>query len=168
MNDGVRFSELLDYTAGETAHWKKWFAANPSALDIPVDIANAGTVRRLVVHIFFVELHYADALLGSPIDFQTLQKKIEGSRLDTVDSLFALSEEAAGKYREFFSKASPEDYSKSVEFGTRIKLKPTKRKLITQALTHSMRHWAQLATALRQQGFKTGWVHDFLLSKAME
>lgn len=167
MNDGIRFSELLDYTAEETAHWKNWFAANPSALDLPVDIAEAGTVRRLVVHIFFVELHFAKALLG-PIDFQILQKEILSSPLDTVDSVFALSEEAAGKYREFFSKATPEDYSKSVEFGTRMKLKPTKRKMITQALTHSMRHWAQLATALRQQGFKTDWVHDFLLSKAME
>jgi uncharacterized damage-inducible protein DinB len=168
MNDGIRFSELLDYTAEETAHWKTWFAANPSALDLPIDIADAGTVRRLLVHIFFVELHFADVLIGSPVDFQTLQKKIESSRLDTVDCLFALSEEAAGKYREFFSKATAEDYGKAVEFGTRMKLKPTKRKMITQALTHSMRHWAQLATALRQQGFKTDWVHDFLLSKAME
>jgi hypothetical protein len=49
-----------------------------------------------------------------------------------------------------------------------MELKASKRKMIVQALTHSIRHWAQLATSLRQQGMKQDWIHDFLMSKAME
>jgi hypothetical protein len=40
--------------------------------------------------------------------------------------------------------------------------------MVAQALTHSMRHWAQIATFLRQQEFKQDWNHDFLLTRAME
>ena len=54
-----------------------------------------------------------------------------------------------------------------VELG-RINLKASKRKLVAQALTHSMRHWAQISTFLRQQGLKQEWNHDFLLTKAMQ
>jgi hypothetical protein len=42
------------------------------------------------------------------------------------------------------------------------------RKLIAQAFTHSLRHWAQISTYLRQQELKQQWNHDLLMSKAME
>jgi|SRR5581483_4141772 len=168
MIDGIRFAELLDYNAEETQRWQQWFSAHPSALDLRIDIADAGTVRRLLVHIFSVEMHYAEAVNGTGGDLSALQKRIETFSPADVRSLFALSEEATAKFREFCARATPEDYSKPLEFGSRIKVTATRRKLITQALTHSMRHWAQLATALRQQGLKSDWVHDFLLSKAME
>ena len=78
-----------------------------------------------------------------------------------------MEEKATRRFREFFAKATPEDWKQSVELG-RINLKASKRKLVAQALTHSMRHWAQIATFLRQSGFKQEWTHDLLLSKAME
>ena len=168
MNDGIRFSELLEYNAEETGRWKNWFAAHPSALDLTIDIAEAGTVRRLLGHIFLVELHYSEAVLGNATDFAALQKKIDGLRADDIDGLFALSDEAARNFHHFLSNATAADYETVQEFGRRVKVKASKRKLITQALTHSMRHWAQLATGLRQQGMKADWVHDFLLSRAME
>jgi uncharacterized damage-inducible protein DinB len=33
---------------------------------------------------------------------------------------------------------------------------------------HGIRHWAQLATLLRQAGYKTDWSHDLLMSDALE
>lgn len=36
-----------------------------------------------------------------------------------------------------------------------------------QAIVHSIHHRGQLATFLRQQGFKT-WTHDFLMSSVIE
>jgi uncharacterized damage-inducible protein DinB len=168
MMDGVRFDELLDYNAEETRRWEQWFSAHPAALDLRIDIADAGTVRRLLAHIFSVEMHYAEAVNETAGDLSALQKRIEAFSPGDIPALFALSHEATAKFREFCSRATGEDYSKPLEFGSRIKVTATKRKLITQALTHSMRHWAQLATALRQQGLKSDWVHDFLLSKAME
>lgn len=162
MIAGIEFAELLDYTAQETSRWKELFVKNPAALDLAIDIAGTGTVRRLLQHIFFVELHFANAVLGlPPVSFESLSA-------GNVNQLFAVNEEAMLKYRQFLSTAKPEDWTDKVDLGPRVDFKPSKRKLVTQALTHSMRHWAQMATFLRQQGFKQDWVHDFLLSNAME
>jgi hypothetical protein len=40
--------------------------------------------------------------------------------------------------------------------------------MFIHALLHSMRHWAQLATALREAGLPTNWGKDFLMNEAME
>jgi uncharacterized damage-inducible protein DinB len=87
--------------------------------------------------------------------------------IDTVDEIFAVGEKATALFREFFAGATPDDWTQTVELG-RINLKASKRKLVAQALTHSMRHWAQIATFLRQNGFKQEWTHDLLVSKAMK
>jgi len=159
MIDGISFSELLDYSDEESARWKQFFVRYPEALDLPLDIA--GSVRQLVLHIFAVELYFANAISGL--------EKVDPDNLpiDTLDDIFDVNRRASERYREFFAKAKPEDWADKVELG-RINLKATKRKLVAQALTHSMRHWAQIATFLRQNGLKQEWTHDLLLSKALE
>ena len=161
MNDGILFSELLDYNEEETRRWKQFFAQHPEALDLPLDIA--GDVRKLIVHIFAVELYFAD-LLARNID--KIRDAEDGAPQGT-DEFFAIGERAAQRYKEFVAQATPEDWSAKIELG-RVGISASKRKLITQAMTHSMRHWAQISTYLRQQGFKQDWKHDFLLSPAME
>lgn len=168
MTSGIEFSELLDYSAGETDRWKQWFSQNSDTLDFAVDIAGAGTLRQLLVHVFLVELHFANVLIGSSVDFKQTQQKMETGQVKTVDDLFGISEEATRKYRQYLARATPDDLAAKVDFGSRFSMKPSKRKLITQAVTHSMRHWAQISTFLRQQGRKPDWVHDFLMSSAME
>ena len=160
--NGIQFSELLDYTHEEMTRWKQWFARNASALDLPIDIADAGTVRHLVQHIFSVELHFANIVLGLP------PANLESLEVSSVDELFGIGERATKKYRQFIARAESEDWSQTIDLGPRLNMKPSKRKLVSQALTHSIRHWAQLSTFLRQQGLKQDWNHDFLLSKAME
>jgi len=159
MNQGIEFAELLAYTEEENGRWKQFFARHPEALDLPLDIA--GDVRKLVLHIFAVELHYAHAVLGL--------EKIDLGKLpaSTLEELFATGDEAARLYREFFAKAKSEEWNETVQLG-RINVKASKRKLIAQAFTHSMRHWAQISTFLRQQGLKQDWNHDFLLTTAMK
>lgn len=159
MDAGIQFTELLDYGAEENRRWQEFFERFPQTLDLPLDIA--GNVRQLVLHIFAVELYFANAISG--------EEKVDPDQLPntTLDEVFAISDQAAEMYRKFVAHASPEDWASTVELG-RINLKATKRKLVAQALTHSMRHWAQISTFLRQQGFKQEWVHDFLLTKAME
>ena len=169
MDDGIRFSELLAYNEEETHRWKRWFAQNPAALDLPLDIANAKNVRGLWLHISLVELHFAHIVAGlPPVNFQAVQKEIESGPADNGANLFAISQEAAAKYKRYLASAPAEDLALVFEFSPPRKLNASKRKLIAQALTHSMRHWAQLSTFLRQQGFEQPWVHDFLMSKAME
>jgi uncharacterized damage-inducible protein DinB len=168
MMDGIRFTELLDYSDEETRRWKRWFTQNPAALDLSVDVGGASTVRKLLMHIFLVERHFANAVTGGPASFEQSRKDAEKEPPAELDEIFRISEEASQKYREFLARATPEDLVTVLNLSSRMELKASKRKMMVQAFTHSMRHWAQLATFFRQQGMKQDWIHDFLMSKAME
>ena len=34
-------------------------------------------------------------------------------------------------------------------------------------MLHGIRHWAQIATALRKAGYKQDWPHDFIFTEAV-
>ena len=59
--------ELLGFYFAETQRWRGWLAANQKLLDLPIDIAQAKTVRDLVLHIVAVDLRYAERLLGEKV-----------------------------------------------------------------------------------------------------
>ena len=161
MDPGIRFTDLLAYNADETNHWKRWFADHPAALDLACDVAGAGTVRKLLFHIFATELFFANHVHALPmIDFEKLPD-------GPLDELFAIHEEAQRKFQEFLDKANAEDWVRAMPLGFGS-LKASPRKMVTQAVLHSVHHRGQLATFLRQQGFKQDWTHDFILSKVME
>ncbi len=161
MDPGIRFAELLAYNADETQNWKRWFAEHPAALDLPCDVAGAGTVRNLLFHIFGAELLFANRVHGLPrVDFEKLPSS-------TLGELFSITEEAHRKFRSFLEKASEEDWAKLVPLGFDM-VEATPRKMLIQAVLHSVHHRGQLATFLRQQGFKQDWTHDIILSKVME
>jgi uncharacterized damage-inducible protein DinB len=161
MDPGMQFAYLLAYNADETDHWKRWFTQHPAALDLPCDVAGAGTVRKLLLHIFATELFFANHVLDHPkIDYESLPA-------GALDELFAISVEAREKFSKFLAGASLEDWTTPTAVGLG-NLKASKRKMVTQAVLHSVHHRGQLATFLRQQGFKQDWTHDFILSKVIE
>jgi len=161
----ISFAELLAANESETQKWRQWFDKQPaSVLDVPLSIALAKNVREFVLHIFAVELRYAERLTGPPVtDYQNL------STLSVAD-LFATGDRARGIYRDYLGTATDEDLAIVMEFPTRTAgtIRASKRKMYIHALLHSMRHWAQLATALREAGHATGWGKDFLYSEVME
>lgn len=159
MNEGITFAELLAYSNEENERWKDFFSRHPEALELPLDIA--GSVKELVVHIFLVELFFARAINGMA---QVPSRDVVPV---SIEELFSLGEQAAELFHKFMANASPEGWKEQVEV-TSVRLKASRRKMLAQALTHSMRHWAQIATFLRQQGHKQEWQHDFLLSRVME
>ena len=161
MDPGIPFSDLLAYNADENRHWKRWFGERSALLDLACDAAGAGSVRKLLLHIFATELHFANRVLDLPrIDFAGLPS-------GSLDGLFGISEEAHQKFQVFLTKASPEEWTSLIPLGF-ADLKVSKRKMVMQALWHSIHHRAQLATFLRQQGHKQDWTHDFILSKVVE
>jgi uncharacterized damage-inducible protein DinB len=161
MDSGITFAELLAYTEHETEHWKEWFASHPEVLDRECDIARAGTVRALLLHIFATELFFACAVLDLPkLDWEKLPS-------NTVSELFAIAEQARAKFREFISRATDQEWNTTKELGVGG-LKASKRKMATQAFLHGVHHRGQLATFLRQQGFEGMWIHDLILTKTME
>lgn len=161
MDPGISFATLLAYNSDENAHWKRWFADHPSALDLPCDVAGAGTVRKLLLHIFCTELFFASQVLDQ------VRPNFESLPQGSLDELFAISIDARGKFDQFLAMSKPGDWSTPRPMGFRD-VKASKAKMMMQAIWHSVNHRGQLATFLRQQGFKQDWIHDFLLSNAME
>jgi uncharacterized damage-inducible protein DinB len=160
----LTFRELLDYTAAETDRWHRWLAdQSTSVLDLPVGEGRTATVRGLLQHIFAVERRYADRLLGQPVS------PYEVVNPESVETLFAGGREAREMLEQYLTHAGDEDLGRQMEFQTQTlgTLSASARKIVAHTLVHGIRHWAQLATALRQQGHKTDWPHDLLLSPAL-
>lgn len=160
----LTYAELLNHDEQETRQWHDWFRRHPGALDIKMELAMQHDVRGVLLHIFVVELRYGERLLEQP---ETLNEALPKQ---TVDELFGIGATARKKFREFMARATDADWNKTISFKTLSigQMSASKRKCFVHALLHGMRHWAQLATALRQQGTKAEWHHDFMFTKAME
>lgn len=158
--DGISFATLLAYRDGETARWRDWFERHPAALDVPIGAGRTATVRGLVVHIFAVELRYAERLLGRRV---TTYEELEPADTEEV---FAIGARARASIDEFLARADDREMREVLEFQTLTAgaVRATKYKITANLVNHGVRHWAQIATVLRQQGFGDQWAHDFLLS----
>ncbi len=160
----LTYAELLNHDEQETEQWRQWFRAHPEALDKQIELAMMRDVRGVLFHIFVVELRYGERLLEQPeTPNEALPKR-------TVDELFDIGVAAREKFREFMARATEADWNKTISFKTLSvgQTSASKRKCFVHALLHGMRHWAQLATVLRQQGTKADWHHDLMFSKAMQ
>ena len=163
MDPALKLSDLLAYCESESRKWRAWFAKNPAALDVKLDIAQATSAALLVQHIVAVDLRYAERLLGDPVtDYKDLPTDAAG--------LFPVHDKAFARFRQFMDSAKEHDWTVVIEFQTRTAgtLSASKKKILIHSLMHSVRHWAQLATALRAAGFKQDWQHDFLMSEIMK
>ena len=160
----LSFSEMLDANERETQRWQQWFEGQSAELlDIPLSIAMAKNVREFLLHIFAVELRYAERLAGLEVT------QYESLPTGTVQELFVIGERARSHFREYLARVTDENLATVLEFPTRTAgvLRASKRKMFAHAMLHGVRHWAQLATALRENGHGTDWAHDFLFSDVM-
>jgi uncharacterized damage-inducible protein DinB len=160
----LSFRELLEHDEQETGRWHEWFRVHPEALDGKMELAMMHDVRGVLFHIFAVEFRYAERLLESgETPYDDLPK-------GSVDEIFGIGAKARERFREFMARATEADWNKVISFKTLSigQFSATKRKCFVHALLHGMRHWAQLATVLRQQGTKADWHHDFIFSQAMK
>ena len=160
----ITLEELLADNEAATEKWKMWFAANPAALELPCSIYNSDNVRGLLKHIFAVELRHSQRLNGDDVT------SYDAIAVGSLDDLMAVHAQAAQNLRKFLSTANDATLLEviplqTVSAGT---LHASRRKLFTHVLLHSIRHWAQLSSLLRESGYKTDWPKDFLFSDAME
>jgi uncharacterized damage-inducible protein DinB len=161
---GLSFGELLDYSSEETNHWRDWFAKKPQALELACDIAGTKTVREVVLHIVIVQMRYAERLLNLPItEYAELGSK-------SAADLFALAAKSAEDLRSFAIAANDADWEGTLTFPTRTAgtLTASRRKIFVHALLHGVRHWAQLASFLRQKGYEQDWPHDIIFSGVLK
>jgi len=159
----VSLQELLAYRDGETARWRSWLAAHPDAPDVRLADGESGSVRGLVRHIFAVELRYGQRLLGAPVtDWPAFRQQ-------NLQDIFALGDESRSLVAKYLAQATDASLAEPLTFETLTAgtVTATRRKLVVNLVTHGIRHWAQIATALRQAGYSDQWPHDLLLSDAL-
>lgn len=163
--DALSFRELIGYTGEETERWEAWLRdQDPSVLSVSLGEGRWATVDELIFHTFMVERRYADRLLGEAIT------PYEDVPHGTVDELFSIHRAARERLERYVAGATAEEWGEVLTFDTLLlgQLHGSRRKVVAHALVHGIRHWAQIAAALRQAGFPAPWQHDLLMAAALD
>lgn len=153
--------ELMAWNEKTAGQCQKLLEAHEHLLTVPCDVAGVKCVGELMQHIVAVQLRYAERLAGLP------ETSYDAIAYDTVAALFATHDRAM----ELFCGLSADpafDWSQEIEFSTRVmgRLAASRKTIFIHALMHGIRHYAQLATLVRQHGVKPDWPMDYLFMGA--
>ena len=162
MSFPFSLDDLLGYSDWDRAQWRACFLQlGPGALALSLGPNTDGrfaTVGELVRHIFSAETRYVERVRMAPLtdtsvipagDVEALFEFGQASRRALRDLLVTFPDAGWGDPRE-------------MQVG-KYTITVTARAMIVQTVTHELRHWAQIATLLRQAGYASG-MHDYLLS----
>ena len=164
MSAGITLEEMLAWNDQASEYWKVHFEANPNLLDLPCGIVGAANVQEFVRHIWGAELRWAQRLAAEP---ETPRERIPAGPLD---ALFDLHRQAVAIYRRLLAAPEltwSEPYVLNFDWVPQEERTVTRRKIAAHALFHSQRHWAQLATLVRNAGFPSNFRGDLLFSPAL-
>jgi uncharacterized damage-inducible protein DinB len=155
-NPALTAEDLIAWNETTAQNWRKLLSNHPDLLDKPCDVAGAKTVAELLQHIVAAELRYAQRINDLPIsDYAEIP-------FDSVDAIYATHSHAIALFQQ--SLAAPTNWDEEIEFPTRSvgKLRSNRRFILFHSLLHGIRHYAQLATLVRQYGVKPDWLMDYL------
>ena len=158
----VSIEELLADFESTTAKWKGFFAANPAAADVATDIAGSDTIGGLVSHIYMAAVRSSERLLGEPLgDFKGTARNLAGA--------WELERKATANLQRFLATANDAALDEVLRFTTKAagEVAVSRRKLCLHIFVHTIRHWAQIGTIVRQQGYPPDWAQDVLFSPAI-
>jgi uncharacterized damage-inducible protein DinB len=163
MTLNLSLDELLAWTAEERAKWLPWFQANPAALDVAVQPGGRfPTVASLIDHTFLVEVRHTLRLQREDLPTQS------GVAPGDIDALFAFAARGRDAVRRYLHTLTAEDAATPREVVVQSGSFPmTPRKLLFHMTLHEVRHWAQIAAAVRMAGFAPPGDHDLFYSKAL-
>jgi len=156
----LRYETLLELTSTEQHRWHDWFVERPAAWSVPFATGRMATVGGVVTHIFVVELRYAQRLLDQEVT------PWEEFPQTSIEDVFELGDHARSQLVQFLTSASESELDRVLTFQTLTAgtITASKYKIASNVFLHGIRHWGQIATVLRQNGFTDQWPHDMLLS----
>ena len=154
---GLSGEELYAWVERTSSNWRVLLTAHPEALEIPCDIRADGTVTILLKHIVVVELLFAEwlsELPATPLDL---------SPSPSVEAIYQTHDKAMSLLREL-SRHDDAWWREAVSFIMRSgkQIHGPRRVFAIHPLMHSIRHYAQLATLIRQHGIEPGWQMDYI------
>lgn len=156
----LRYDTLLELTSTEHHRWHDWFVQRPKAWAVPFATGRMATVGGVVMHIFAVELRFSQRLLDQEVT------QWEDFRQTSIEDVFGLGDDARGQLVQFLTTAPESELDRVLTFQTLTAgpVSASKHKIASNIFLHGIRHWGQVATLLRQNGFADQWSHDMLLS----
>jgi len=163
MSLTLSIDELLRYSAEQRDAWRRWLAANPAAIDAPVQPGGRfPTAGKLIDHIFLVERRHLQRLHQTPVSNAT------GLTGNNAAPLFDYGASVRREMEQFVRALEDHeaDEVRSIEIRDR-QWPVTPRKLLFHILLHEVRHWAQVALAVRNAGFEPPGDHDLFFSQAL-
>lgn len=164
MTVGISLEELLAWNDQAANYWYEHLDINPSLLQVKCDIGGASSVQEFVRHIWLVELRWGQRLAGLPL----LSK--EAAPVGPLEALFRLHRQAMEVFRDLLAAPAQswdQPYELDLNQIPEDLRHPTRRKVAAHALLHSQRHYAQLATLVRQAGNPLRFGGDLLFSPAL-
>jgi uncharacterized damage-inducible protein DinB len=164
MTIELDYGELLRYSSDERDKWRDWLLLHPEAMEVPVQPgARLPTVGKLIDHIFLVERRHLQRLTGDALDTTT------GLTGNNAIPLFDYGASVRRELEQFVSVLDDDDARQAREFIVRDQpYRMTPRKLLFHTLLHEIRHWAQIALAVRLAGLEPPGDHDLFFSRALE
>ena len=159
----LSYDELLRYTAGEREKWRTWLAVHPDAMELAVQPdGRFPTVGKLIDHIFLVERRYLQRLMQEPLADAT------GLTGSNVAPLFDYGASVRRELEQYVADLDPDVADEVRPIDLRGRQWPTtSRKLLFHILLHEVRHWAQIALAIRLAGLDPPGDHDLFFSTAL-
>jgi len=163
MSVSLTFDELLRYTGDEREKWRRWFGRHADALETPVQPgARFSTVGKLIDHIFLVERRQLQRLMGEPVS------ELTGLTGNNAPPLFDYGASVRRELEQYVQDLDVDVADQMRSFLVREQqYSMTPRKLLFHILLHELRHWAQIALALRLAGFEPPGDHDLFFSTAL-
>lgn len=160
----LTYDELLRYTNGERDKWRSWFVAHPTAIDAPLQAAGRfPTAGKLIDHIFLVERRHLQRLTGERLATET------GLTGNNAAPLFDYGASVRRELEQFVADLDDDvaEQPRQVQVASGGEYTLTPRKLLFHILLHEIRHWAQIALAVRLAGFEPPGQHDLFYSQAL-
>ena len=161
----LSLNHLLDYTEWQRKRWHDSLRNyGEPVLQISAGPNGDGrfeVIGDLIRHIFSAEKRYVERLSGRALtDTASIPN-------DKIEALFEFGQQSRKELKEFVETlpAAQWDVPRELQI-LKFVVNATPRKIVTHVVMHEIRHWAQIGTLLRLNGF-TGDAQDFLGSPVM-
>jgi uncharacterized damage-inducible protein DinB len=161
MSAAVDLQHLISYSDHERTKWKSWLAVDPATrLAIPFQNgARFPTVGSILHHVFWVEERHLSRLEGHPLPDTDAPH-------DDLESLFAFGDRVRAKFGRYVTSIDEKRFSEPITFSLRggPMITVLRRKLAAHILLHEIRHFAQIAYAVRVAGQEPPGEHDYFFA----
>jgi uncharacterized damage-inducible protein DinB len=162
MSAAVDLQNLISYSDHERTKWKTWLAVD-AAKRLAVPFQDGGrfpTVGSLLNHVFWVEERHLSRLESHPLPDTTDVPH------DDLQALFEFGDRVRANLRRYVTTVDEKRFSEPITFSLRgaPMITVLRRKLATHILLHEIRHFAQIAYAVRVAGLEPPGEHDYFFA----